>query len=296
VSPVAASWCRSALHHHLDPARAAKRELIDARALALLREENAVLLRVAASVLDQTYRSVGRSGCGVVLSDAHGVILDRRVAAGDGDDFTSTGLIEGARWGEADEGTNGIGTCLYEGKPVVIHRDQHFASRNVDISCMDAPVYDPHGRLAGALDVSSCRHDHGPAMAEMIGALVREAARSIEREYFCRHFEGARIIFLPDDAATGTALLATDRDDLVIGASRAARLRLGLNDAALATPRPMDQLLGGTGTPSFGDGDRTVLRQALARADGNVSAAARLLGVGRATLYRRLARAGVKPS
>jgi transcriptional regulator of acetoin/glycerol metabolism len=296
VSPVAASWCRSALHHHLDPARTAKRELIDARALALLREENAVLLRVAASVLDQTYRSVGRSGCGVVLSDAHGVILDRRVAAGDGDDFTSTGLIEGARWGEADEGTNGIGTCLYEGKPVVIHRDQHFASRNVDISCMDAPVYDPHGRLAGALDVSSCRHDHGPAMAEMIGALVREAARSIEREYFCRHFEGARIIFLPDDAATGTALLATDRDDLVIGASRAARLRLGLNDAALATPRPMDQLLGGTGTPSFGDGDRTVLRQALARADGNVSAAARLLGVGRATLYRRLARAGVKPS
>jgi transcriptional regulator of acetoin/glycerol metabolism len=284
------------LHHHHDPAPTAKRELIDARALALLREENAVLLRVAASVLDQTYRSVGRSGCGVVLSDAHGVILDRRVAAGDGDDFTSTGLIEGARWGEADEGTNGIGTCLYEGKPVVIHRDQHFASRNVDISCMDAPVYDPHGRLAGALDVSSCRHDHGPAMAEMIGALVREAARSIEREYFCRHFEGARIIFLPDDAATGTALLATDRDDLVIGASRAARLRLGLNDAALATPRPMDQLLGGTGTPSFGDGDRTVLRQALARADGNVSAAARLLGVGRATLYRRLARAGVKPS
>jgi transcriptional regulator of acetoin/glycerol metabolism len=294
ISPVAASWCRSALHHRLDPARAAKRELIDAGALALLREENAALLRVAAPVLDQTYRSVGRSGCGVVLSDAHGVILDRRVAAGDGIDFTSTGLVEGARWSEADEGTNGIGTCLYEGQPVVIHRDQHFASCNVNISCMDAPVYDPHGRLAGALDVSSCRHDHGPAMAEMIGALVREAARSIEREYFCRHFEGARIIYLPDDAATGTALLATDRDDLVIGASRAARLRLGLNDAALASPRPMDQLLGGTEASSFGDADRTILRQALARAGGNASEAARLLGVARATFYRRLARAGVK--
>jgi transcriptional regulator of acetoin/glycerol metabolism len=296
VSPVAASWCRSALHHHLDPARAARRELIDAAALSQLREANAALLRVAAPVLDQTYRSVGRSGCGVVLSDARGVILDRRVGAGDGGDFAATGLIEGARWSEADEGTNGIGTCLYEGQPVVIHRDQHFAAHNVDISCMDAPVYDPYGRLAGALDVSSCRHDHGPAMAEMIGALVREAARSIEREYFCRHFEGARIIFLPDDAATGTSLLATDRDDLVIGASRAARLRMGLTDAALATPRPLDQLLGQSEVSSFGDADRTVLRQALARAGGNVSEAARLLGVGRATLYRRLARAGVKPS
>ncbi|WP_404711897.1 GAF domain-containing protein [Sphingomonas sp. MMS24-J13] len=296
VSPVAASWCRSALHHHLDPARATRRELIDAGALALLREANAALLRAAAPVLDQTYLSVGRSGCGVVLSDAQGVILDRRVGAGDGDDFAATGLVEGARWSEADEGTNGIGTCLFEGRPVVIHRDQHFAAHNVDISCMDAPVYDPHGRLAGALDVSSCRHDHGPAIAEMIGALVREAARSIERDYFCRHFEGARIIFLPDDAANGTALLATDRDDLVIGASRAARLRLGLSDAALANPRPMDQLLGRSVASSFGDADRTVLRQALARSGGNVSEAARLLGVGRATLYRRLARAGVKPS
>lgn len=33
--------------------------------------------------------------------------------------------------------------------------------------------------------------------------------------------------------------------------------------------------------------------RALARAEGNVSAAARALGVGRATLYRRMARLGI---
>ncbi len=293
VSAVAASWCRSVIRHQLDPETDAQRMRVDASTLAHSRAEHAALLAVADPVLDQTFRSVGRSGCGVVLSDRDGLILQRRVSDADADAFAQVGLVEGGRWSEEEEGTNGIGTCLVEGRPVIIHRDQHFASRNIGISCMDAPIHDPQGRLVAALDVSSCRDDHGPAMAEMISALVRDAARRIERDYFCHYFAAERIIFLADDAATGTALLAADRDGLVVGASRAARLRLGL-DATTLEPRPLDLLLGSDASTSFEDGDRAVLRQALARAGGNASEAARLLGIGRATLYRRLARAGLK--
>lgn len=293
TSAIAASWCRSALAHGLDPDATPGCERLDDASLATVRAGHAAMLAVSAPVLDHMFRSVGRSGCAVILSDAQGVILERRSGNGDVNAFTAAGLVEGAIWSEAEQGTNGIGTCLFEGKPVVIHRDQHFASRNVDISCMDAPVYDPHGRLAGALDVSSCRDDHGPAMAEMIAALVRDAALKIERDYFCHHFADRRIILLADDAAIGSALLAVDRDDLVVGASRAARARLGLNDAALATPQPLALLLGEEAGPSFGDADRAVLRQALAQAGGNASRAARMLGIGRATLYRRMARAGL---
>ena len=39
--------------------------------------------------------------------------------------------------------------------------------------------------------------------------------------------------------------------------------------------------------------ERAALKRALARADGNVSAAARALGIGRATLYRRMKRLGL---
>ncbi|PVX28332.1 GAF domain-containing protein [Sphingomonas pokkalii] len=293
VSPLAASWCRSALHHKLDP-EAGARERIDGAALAERRTLHQPLLAVAAPVLDEMFRTVGRSGCGVVLSDAEGVILETRAGPGDVDAFTRAGLVEGARWGEAEEGTNGIGTCLFEDQPVIIHRDQHFASRNIGISCMDAPVHDPEGRLVAALDVSSCRADHGPALAEMIASLVRDAARRIERDYFCRHFADRRILFLADEAATGTALLAVDRDDLVVGASRGARLRLGLGANALAHPQPLESLLGDGAAPSFDDADRAVLRQALARAGGNASAAARMLGIGRATFYRRLSKAGLR--
>lgn len=292
VSAVAASWWRSAIRHHLDPETNMQRALVDAQTLARQRAEHAALLAVADPVLDQMFRSVGRSGCGVVLSDRNGLILQRRVNDADADAFAMVGLVEGGSWSEAEEGTNGIGTCLAEDRPVVIHRDQHFASRNIGISCMDAPVHDPQGRLVAALDVSSCRDDHSPAMSEMIAALVRDAARRIERDYFCQHFAGERIIFLADDAATGTALLAADRDGLVVGASRAARMRLGLDEAAIE-PQPLDLLLGTESSTSFGDGERAVLRQALARAGGNASEAARSLGIGRATLYRRLARVGL---
>nr|WP_066727265.1 GAF domain-containing protein [Sphingomonas pituitosa] len=293
VSPLAASWCRSAIHHKLDP-EVGTRERIGEAALTERRTLHQPLLVVAAPVLDEMFRTVGRSGCGVVLSDAEGVILEARTAPGDAEAFCRTGLVEGARWSEAEEGTNGIGTCLFEDQPVIIQRDQHFASRNIGISCMDAPVHDPEGRLVAALDVSSCRADHGPAMAEMIASLVRDAARRIERDYFCRYFADRRILFLADDAASGTALLAVDRDDLVVGASRGARLRLGLGATARLDPQPLESLLGNGGAPSFDEAERTVLRQALACAGGNASAAARLLGIGRATFYRRLSKAGIR--
>jgi len=294
VSALTASWCRSFLHHGLDPEAPMKRTLLEASQIAALRAEHAALLEAAGPVLDQIFRAVARSGCGVVLSDVHGTIMERRVGDGDAQGFATAGLVEGCRWSEADEGTNGIGTCLVEERPVVIHRDQHFASRNIGISCMDAPVHDPCGRLIAALDVSSCRDDHDAAMAEMIAALVRDAARRIERDYFCRHFTGKRIIYLPDEAAIGTTLLATDRDDLVIGASRAARAMFGIDDAALAAPQPLERLLGSDQAPSFREGERSVLSKALATANGNASQAAHLLGIGRATFYRRMARAGMR--
>lgn len=134
VSALAASWCRSALHHKLDPESAPPREPIEAGALAERRSLHQPLLAVAAPVLDEMFRTVGRSGCGVVLSDAEGVILETRANEGDREAFARVGLTDGARWSESTQGTNGIGTCLFEDQPVIIHRDQHFASRNIGIS------------------------------------------------------------------------------------------------------------------------------------------------------------------
>jgi transcriptional regulator of acetoin/glycerol metabolism len=292
LSAVAASWRRSALHHGLNPAQTARAERLGASETARLREANGELLAVAVPMLGSLFATLGRAGCGIFLADMNGVVIEGRSTAGDSSLFDALNLVPGARWSEATEGTNGIGTCLAEARQVAILRHEHFASRNIGVSCLDSPIHDHEGRLVAALDVSTCRPDHGEAMAGVIAALVHCAAQQIERDYFCRRYAHARIFYAEGEgSAAGPALLAVDEDDLVIGATRAARQRFRLGPQPLAAPRPLGDLIGMGDRTSFRDGERAVLHQALARSGGNVTAAARRLGIGRATFYRRMERA-----
>ena len=117
--------------------------------------------------------------------------------------FHRWGLWPGAVWSEAHEGTNGIGTALAEHRPVTIHRDQHFHARNTGLSCVTHPIHDPFGRLAGALDVSSCRADATEAILGLISAAVADAARSIEAQAFRQTFCDARIVLAGSAGTTG---------------------------------------------------------------------------------------------
>ncbi|WP_227711187.1 GAF domain-containing protein [Novosphingobium ovatum] len=292
-SAVAASWCRSAYRHGLDPATHRRRDRVENTGLIERRQANETLLAAANPVLDNLFNNVGRSGCCVILSDIDGIVLESRATAGERALFDAMGLAAGAEWSEQAEGTNGIGTCLIEGRPVAILRHEHFSSRNVDISCMDAPVFGPDGRLVAALDVSTGRPEHGSELAGMILALVQDAARQIERDYFCQHYAQARIVYAGDEKTAGSALLAVDKDDLVIGATRAARARYGLGMSGLTAPRPLGDVMGMADPVGLDAHEAKALRQALARCDGNVSAAARELGIGRATMYRRMERLGL---
>ena len=88
-----------------------------------------------------------------------------------------------------------------------------------------------------------------------------------------------------------------DAYDLVVGATRSARRRYGLPLDADFNPTPAADLLGDTESRGVGfeSAERRELKRALARAGGNMSAAARALGVSRATLYRRASKAGLSP-
>lgn len=291
-SLVAASWCRSGLKHGLRAGDDSAPDIVSGSELTLRRQRHELMLDVARPLLDQLFQTVAATGCAVMLSDNDGVVLEARSQAGDRAMFDAVGLTPGGVWSEASEGTNGIGTCLVEGRPVTIHREEHFASRNIGISCMDAPVHDAAGRLVGALDISSCREDHTAALAALVQKIVQDAARRIESGVFRRFFDGNRIIDanLPGGDA---ALLAVDRDDLLIGATRAARHRFNLTDDCLNGNRSAAELFGESEAASFRDSERMVLRQALAQAGGNASKAAAALGIGRATLYRRMEKAGI---
>jgi transcriptional regulator of acetoin/glycerol metabolism len=295
-SALFASWQRSACLHKLDPAeRHAPKQLTDFE-FKKTRQEVEQLIRVAQPSMDRLHAAVGGVGCCVLLSDRNGVPVERRGAAGDDATFSEWGLWPGAIWSEDSEGTNGIGTCLVEHRAVTIHRDQHFYARNTLLSCMTAPIYDHEGRLIAALDVSSCRADLVESFLNLISTAVIEAAARIEAEWFCQAYPRARILFVSIPDKMGKAMIAVDQDDLVIGATRAARQGLGISQACLQKSLPVAEVLNMSGrvTENLATAERGVLQRALARADGNVTAAAEALGMGRATLYRKLRRLGLR--
>ncbi|SFK04107.1 GAF domain-containing protein [Caulobacter sp. UNC279MFTsu5.1] len=293
-SALAASWVRSSTWYGLDPENTGAPRTLGANELRQARERIEPLLHAAQANLDRLFLAVGSTGCCVLFTDHHGVPVDRRGVDSDDDTFHRWGLWTGSVWSEEAEGTNGIGTCLAEERPLTIHRDQHFHARNTALSCTVAPIYDHQGRLAAALDVSSCRADLTEGFVGLIAAAVADAARRIEAENFRRAFPKARVLFA-GDPERGGGLLAVDRDDLVVGATRAARLAYGLTDARLAQPLPADTLLfpDEDRGEDLGELERSGLQRALARTSGNVSAAAKALGISRATLHRKLARLGL---
>ncbi len=294
-SAVVASWRRSSRLHQLDPGGSRPPLRLTDAELSEIRGRVGPLLCAAKPTMDRLHLAVGASGCCVLLADREGVPVDRRGAAADDATFESWGLWTGAIWSEEYEGTNGIGTCLVEQRGLTIDRDQHFFSRNTLLSCTAVPIYDHEARLAGVLDVSSCRADRTDAFASLIALAAGEAARRIEADLFRAAFAKARIILTPPTEGSGGGLLAVDADDLVIGATRSARAAFGIALDRAMKPIPASDLLGGDAREHFDGVQRSVLQRALLRSQGNVSAAAKALGVSRATLHRKLKRFDINP-
>lgn len=294
-SRLAASWRRSADKHGLDPGEHRSPNRLSGTELYERVNAFEKFMTVASPRLDSLFSLVGQSGCAVLLTDDDGVVLDQRISDADTAVLESWGLCVGAVWSEAEEGTNGIGTCLEENRQLIIHRDEHFFARNTAMSCIDAPIYGADGEIMAALDVSSARADQTEAFNRLIGAQVAQTARAIEEANFRAAFDTARIVVAESEDAEAATLLAINEDDLIVGATREARRVFGFDRSGALAPQPASDVLGRTDGPTgFEKAERAAVVRALTRAGGNVSAAARQLGIGRATLYRRMKRLGLE--
>lgn len=289
-SLVAASWSRSAVVHGLEPSRKVDPVRLTQAEFNVLMERLGPLVMTAAPTLDRLFQSIGALGGCVILANNEGIPVDRRGRSAQDRDFKENGLWTGTHWSEAVAGTNGIGTCLAVGRAVTIHRDQHFLSANIGLSCSSAPVYDAEGQLVAVLDVSTAGGETGEALAGLIAHAVAEAARRIESDLFQAAFPKARLMMPPTVDRVQGAILAVDSEELVIGATRAARMHFGLKGDLGKKPIPAADLLGLDAPATLEAGERAVMARALARAGGNASAAARALGISRATFHRKLGR------
>ena len=71
----------------------------------------------------------------VLLCNPDGVAIHHRGDEARADEFKDWGIWVGGVWSEQIEGTNGIGTCITEQRPVLVHCGQHYRTRHSNLTC-----------------------------------------------------------------------------------------------------------------------------------------------------------------
>ena len=155
IEEVSSSWQRSATKHGVDPVDNKAPRILTSGELKHSREPLDRLIFSAQEDVDQLYKLVREAGYVVLFCDSSGVAIEHRGEDSQARSFEYWGTWLGGVWSEEVEGTNGIGTCIVEERPITIHKSQHFRSRQINLSCSGAPVFGVDGRLLAVLDESA---------------------------------------------------------------------------------------------------------------------------------------------
>lgn len=191
---IAGSWRRCAIDYSIDPGRRTYAPtVIDAAVLAERLVQHADLIQIAAAEIDWLYEHIAGSGYALVLTDASGIVLYEKTDSTLVDVFRSAGLKVGADWSEREEGTNGIGTCIAENRPVIVYREEHFRACHIGLSCSGAPIRDASGNLLAVLDASTLNARDTRASLAHTMALVSLSAQLIEKCLFLQQFQGETV-------------------------------------------------------------------------------------------------------
>lgn len=245
-NPLQSSWQRCLAKYNIDPSSRSKPRILTGRELKTYIEPLEEFLFIARSGTASMFERVRDAGYIILLGDANGVTIDY---LGDTDrerEHREAGLYLGSVWSESIEGTCGVGTCIEERRALTIHRDEHFRSRHIGLTCSTTPLFFPDGTLLGTLDISLI--DAPPDKESQLLALqtVNYYARLIENAYFLRLFKDNWIIrFNAMQAFVEVVtenILAVDGEGRVIAANGSALRELKLRDGQSPLNRYVDEV------------------------------------------------------
>src|SRR6476469_7034745 len=130
-------------------------------------------------------------------------------------------LVEGARYSEAADGTNGIGTALAADHAFQVFAFEHFNERHHQWVCSGAPVHDPvSGRVVGLVDLSSLWKFAHPRSLDLVTA----AARTMElRLLEARRVQDARLRRRYGNLMRRSTDLLVNRDGYVLAGDASAQ-------------------------------------------------------------------------
>lgn len=241
VSQIHGSWQRCLTKYNLDPSTTSKPRILSGRALKDYVEPLEEFLFIARSGMQSFYKTVSSAGYVILLGDSNGVTIDY-IGNPDYDrEHREAGLYLGSVWTESIEGTCGMGTCVEERRPITIHRDEHFRSRHIGLSCSTTPLFNPDGTLLGTLDISLLRPPPEKESQLLALQMVNYYARLIENAYFLRLFKESWIIrFNAMQAFVEVVtenILAIDSDGFIIAANASAVQEISRRDGSSPVSR-----------------------------------------------------------
>jgi len=226
------SWNRCVREFGLDSVRDEPVIILDSRELKDRQEPLESLRAIAQGEMATLYQQLSGSGFSVLLTDQEGVLLDYLGDPSFSEAARRCGMVEGALWSEQYQGTNGMGTCAIEKRPLLVHHHEHFLARNIGLTCSSAPIFDHEGGLLAVLDASSFSRQ---AQQHTL-VLVNMSAQMIEnRALLCRFRDHYALRFHSRPEFIGTlweGALALNEEGRILAANRSALFQLGYKKPA----------------------------------------------------------------
>lgn len=228
------SW-RRCLANGIDTNSPASLEVVTAQELALKREKNQQLLKLAQPEMETLNEQIAHTRNVVILTDDEGVILHSLGGHHFLHEAQRIALSAGASWHEDHRGTNAIGTVLVEQSALTVQGAEHFMSYHHSLSCSAVPIFGAENQLIATLDVSN---DFNMSQQHTL-ALVKMSAQMIENRLFLASHQGEIALHFharPEFIGTlweGVAIF-NDGGQLV-ATNRSGQFQLSLNTSSPAS-------------------------------------------------------------
>jgi PAS domain S-box-containing protein len=172
----------------LDPLGSVSPPVVSGLELERLLKVNRDLIEFSQPMMDMIEISVRDTGFIVTLAEKKGCVLlvkgDPEIMEMAGQSYYGPGCLRTVQ----HAGTNAIGVCLVEGKPIQLTGAEHYNVHLHPWTCSSAPIWDSRGQILGVLTLSGRsigRHKHTLALvtaaAETIESQLRERELTEEK-------------------------------------------------------------------------------------------------------------------
>jgi transcriptional regulator of acetoin/glycerol metabolism len=218
-----ASWGRCTDRYGFDPGM---RQHVTALTRRELREHADALdevLVLAQEELDHVSAPLSAASFSVSFANMTGLILSYRSEREAGNYVESE--REGTLWAEGVAGTNGVGTCVLERRPVQVYQKDHFFRQFATLSCAAVPVLSSEAEMVGVLNFTTGNPELKQETFRLVCGLAVKTGERLSNQLFLNRFRNNTIL-RARHGNDAPLMLALDEDQQIIGANYAARLWL----------------------------------------------------------------------